>query len=96
MEKLSFLIIAATMIAAIGYSNTVDGIITMTTSAERASFQLKGSGTAIVDWGDGSEKQTAELELIDEYGWTQRISHTYSDTIPRTITITGENITGLY
>ena len=94
MKILSFFIlISITMFSAWGNSGE-SGIITMTTSAECFSFWLIGSGVAIVDWGDGSKKDTVKLVLADEYrrSWVRR---TDLDTIPRTITITGKNITGL-
>ena len=93
MKILSFFIIASTIYSAFENSNE-DGIITMTTSTECVCFQLNGSGSAIVDWGDGSKKDTVELKITGEYGCSL-ISRTFFDTIPRTITITGKNITDL-
>ena len=93
MKILSFFIIAATMLAASENSDEC-GIITMTTSAECISFRLRGSGIALVDWGDGSEKDTVELEIADEYGWTWTTRQDLNP-IPRAITISGKNITGL-
>ena len=89
MKRLSFLLIAATTLAAFGYSDK-GGLITMTTSAETVSFMLQGSEIATVDWGDGSEIETKKL--VGRV-WFKRA---YSDTVPRTITIIGENITELY
>ena len=66
----------------------------MNTSAEYVIFRLKGSGIAIVDWGNGSKKDTVELEISDENGWSQ-IKRTDLDTNHRMITITSKNITGL-
>ena len=69
------------------------GIITMTTNDNEVNIELMGSGTVIFDWGDGSEKETTELVYDDEgVFWNSR---KYSNTSFRTITITGENITGL-
>ena len=98
MKILSFFIIAATTLAVFGNSGA-DGIITMTTNSHCIKFEFTGSGYAIVDWGDGSKKDTVllkavELEWAKDKGWAQ-ISRLDFDTIPRTITITGENITGL-
>ena len=93
MKILSFLIIAVTMLSSWGISDG-NGVITMTTSAECLRFGLMGSGIAIVDWGDGSKKDTVKLELVGEDGWS-RIRRTNLDTTHRTITITGKNITGL-
>ena len=85
------------MIAAMGCGSKVRaetaGVITMTTSGESVSyFALWGSGTATIDWGDGSNVETGELSNDErtEFG------REFSDTNPKTITITGANITGLY
>ena len=73
-----------------GNSKT-EGIITMTTASQEVSFMLRGLGTATIDWGDGSQPETEEISRI-EFAYFQ---HSFSNTKPRTITITGENITGL-
>ena len=101
------------MLATAGYGNN-DGIITMTTDAGSVNLGLRGTGSVTVDWGDGSEKQTLEFDLINAYaGWTSVrgelpsvkpkpvtgwavIRRDNMDTNPRTITITGNNITGLH
>jgi hypothetical protein len=62
--------------------------MTMTTTNENDEFRfvLLGTGTATVDWGDGSEKETYEiLEYTD-------FVHEFSDTNPRTVTVSGKNI----
>jgi len=73
--------------------------IKMTTEAGgEFIFHLAGSGTATVDWGDGSEKVTLTLhENTDNfYGRIGvRFEHTYPSASIRTITINGENITRL-
>ena len=50
-------------------------------------FVLDGSGTATVDWGDGSEKNSLTLPAS--------FQHTYPSATIRTITVNGDNITGL-
>ena len=65
--------------------------ITMTTEQSgQVSFRLSGSGTATVDWGDGSERVSLTL---NENGVEFR--HTYPNATMRTILINGDNITGL-
>jgi len=67
------------------------GKIKMTT--ERGgdfSFNLTGSGVATVDWGDGSEKVSLTLNENEV-----RFSHEYPNASIRTITINGDNITGM-
>ena len=53
-------------------------------------FYLTGSGVATVDWGDGSEKNS--LTLSEN---RVRFVHTYPSKTIRTITINGDNITGV-
>ena len=68
------------------------GKIKMTTETGGGfSFRLAGSGVATVDWGDGSEKVSLTL---NEYG--VEFSHTYPNASMRTITISGDNIMGLF
>ena len=54
------------------------------------SIDLVGSGTATVDWGDGSEK--VSLTLNEN---RVRFEHTYPSATIRTISVNGDNITGL-
>ena len=74
--------------------------ITMTTEeGDDFSIELCGSGVATVDWGDGSEKTS--LTLIEDCNyWTAqfgvRFKHIYSSATTRTITVNGDNITGLH
>jgi len=65
--------------------------LTMTTEeGGNFSFTLYGSGVATVDWGDGSEKVSLTLS---EHRVAFR--HTYPNATIRTISINGDNITGL-
>ena len=66
--------------------------ITMVTEADtQLGIRLSGSGTATIDWGDGSAKQV--LALAEGAGVT--IRHTYSGASAHTIAINGEHITEL-
>ena len=67
--------------------------ITMTTdeTADKATVFLAGSGTAIVDWGDGKSQDVKLASQFAEYGH----AHTYAASGSRTITITGIKVTGL-
>ncbi len=68
------------------------GKINLTAHAIRnVSFQLAGSGTATVDWGDGSERETFTL-VEDRF---IKIDHTYPSVSTRSIAIYGKNITAL-
>ena len=64
----------------------------MTTSGFGASFELKGIGSAVIDWGDGTPNDT--ITLSDCLGGTYH-SRTYADTTSRSITIVGDSITYL-
>ena len=68
------------------------GEITMTTSGKEISFDLDGTGTITLDWGDGSPAR--KLEFVDWRG-ALTFSRQYPDEAPRTITIIGSNITNL-
>jgi len=63
--------------------------IKMTLEKDKLWFELGGSGTATVDWGDGSEKVTRTLNS------NPRFEHSYPSSTIRTILINGDNITGL-
>jgi len=66
--------------------------MTMTTAKEgEVSFELRGTGTASVSWGDGTPGRTYTL-----WSSSTTCSHTYSDATARTITITGNNVTYLF
>ena len=68
------------------------GKINMTTrNGKTMAFRLSGSGTATIDWGDGSEKEVVMLcskECVT-------IKHTYPDAATRSIAVNGEDITTL-
>jgi len=75
-------------------------IMTMTTFAEsgNVTILLAGSGTATIDWGDGTEIETYTLQTYSDELWyinENRYRHDYSGASSHTITITGKNITHL-
>ena len=57
------------------------------------SFSLYGSGVATIDWGDGSEKVSLTLKSDGQDDGVS-FSHDYPNKSIRTISISGENITG--
>ena len=66
--------------------------MTMTTAQEGlVSFALGGTGTAIINWGDGTPDETVTLTDL-----TTRYNHTYTSANARTITITGDDVTYLH
>jgi len=66
--------------------------MTMTTrKVGEVSIGLGGSGTATIDWGNGTDVETITLSANNIYEFI----HNYSDTIVRNISITGKNITAL-
>jgi hypothetical protein len=66
--------------------------VTMTTWKASVLFYITGTGDVIVDWCDGSPKET---ETFDDYGFLN-FRHSYENNKTRhTITITGDNITRL-
>ena len=107
MKKLilNYWVIAALVVAAVftscggGSGSKIgksSGKIKMTTEKGGNFYlYLTGSGVATVDWGDGSEKTT--LTLKSEYlgSGDGVFIHTYPSASLRTITMNGDNITGL-
>ena len=95
---LNYLIIAALIVSAAftscgggSGSGSNSSKIKMTTESGSEKFYLVGSGVATVDWGDSSEKVSLTL---DETQVT--FEHTYPNASIRTISINGDNITGVY
>lgn len=62
--------------------------ITMETSKISVVIVLKGSGSALIDWGDGTDKSNYALSSSDS-----DCTHVYSSSALRTITLTGTAIT---
>jgi len=67
--------------------------MTMTFQSDRFDFFLDGEGPVTIDWGDGSEVETRELDPYDVL--LRVISRKYTVSALRTVTVTGENITHL-
>ena len=64
-------------------------LIMTTDSINLASIYLEGIGTAVIDWGDG-------IILTVNFPSGAYQNHSYTNSAPRTITITGANITTFY
>jgi len=58
---------------------------------DEATFQLAGSGTITIDWGDGTQSETHSLTSSDPFS-AESYWHMYSDNSTYTVTITGNNI----
>ena len=72
-----------------GAGKIVPNQMTMTSTAKGdVKINIGGEGDAVIDWGDGSEKETITLQRT----WTS-CKHTFADDTERIIRITGENIT---
>jgi hypothetical protein len=68
------------------------GKINMTTQPGNfVAFRLSGSGKAMIDWGDGSEK---EFVTLSENGCVE-VKRSFPGTSIRSISVHGENITAL-
>jgi len=65
--------------------------IKMNAESDKVKFSLKGTGIAMVDFGDGSENFSLP---IDEDDWTE-FYREYPEEAFRAITVQGENITEL-
>ncbi len=64
--------------------------MTMTTAIAEIWFSMEGTGTTIVDWGDGSPQRILTVEDMDR-SWME-FSHKYSSETMHTITITCDNV----
>ena len=62
------------------------GIVTLTTNSDEFTVVLWGSGTANIDWGDGTESESVAIMRHDPIS----ISRTYSEISIRTITVSGK------
>jgi len=58
---------------------------------DEVQFTIVGSGTSIIDWGDGSPKETHILET--DWDNAEDCWHVYPDKSNYTVTITGKCIT---
>ena len=91
MKKVVVKILSAIVVMAvcIGCGGGNDRMRMTVEGSGEVSIILTGSGTVTIDWGDGSDRTTREL---DREGW---FSKTYAGLGRHTITITGNDITGL-
>jgi hypothetical protein len=65
--------------------------MTMTTEKSEVNIYMYGTGTASIDWGDGSGIETKTLEMSE---WTH-CTYSYPGESYRTKTVSGDNIMGL-
>jgi len=89
-----FILIYGCIVGNVTMANSTEKSMSMTTQESKVTIRLAGSGTAIIDWGDGIESVTRELstdlELRTDFN---DYTHTYSDTSYHTIIIRGQIIT---
>ena len=92
MKRFSILVVLTIMIFA-GCNEANAQQMTMTTAKEGLVFiALAGTGTAIVDWGYGTQNDTVVIISSNE-NFPTVFRHEYIVSTPRTITIIGNNIT---
>ena len=65
-------------------------VMTTTIPSGTFRFSMSGSGTILINWGDGSAPQTHRLS-----SWLTSFFHTHSGTPPFVVTIEGDDITSL-
>lgn len=65
---------------------TIPQMTFVSNKSDVLTFELGGSGTITINWGDGTPIEM--FTILNNTNYT----HRYSDTNPHTITITGENI----
>ena len=85
----SVIVLMTVCIGCGGENHSYRMIMTVEGSGE-IHFELKGSGTVTIDWGDGSDRTICCLDM-----WCGRFSKTYAHPGRHTITITGNDIVGL-
>jgi len=100
MKRLIFLItVAAVLImTACDKDEFSSGKITMATGqiSGQVKIDIAGTGTIIMDWGDGNELQTHTLwDYETQWQASHSFTHFYINRNAYTIKITGENITHL-
>ena len=95
MKKMIFIIIIVVvgLTTACDKENATDENVakmTMTTAKEGlVRFSLDGKGTAVINWGDGTNETITFMGSMTDH------SHTYINSTIRTITIIGDSITYL-
>lgn len=99
MKRVLLSIITIGLLVITGCNNVT--VMTMTTEKEKVVLCMAGSGTFIIDWGNGLGSETYSLSKYDENAWNNwhkqyDFIHEYSNTSSsKTIIITGKNITHL-
>ena len=68
-------------------------VITMTTAVSSVGFNIEGSGTATIEWGDGTVRKIHSLTRNNSASYTIQWAHYYSDASAHTIQLTSANIT---
>jgi len=100
-RQTSYIIIASIFLSAVVTScekeKDVEKVMTMTSSISgEVTISLAGTGSATIDWGDGSTSDTQDLLSTASTLYTSIVfEHNYSETNTRKIRIYGDNITGL-
>lgn len=109
MTKRTFIFIVSLMFFAIVQTVTATEPMQMTLTLQpngKVFIDMAGTGTVIIDWGEGKTSKTHILSAYDEEDWNNdwrkkqpkyRFSYTYSKKTKSTqsITIIGENISHL-
>ena len=82
MRKIIFILLTLTLALTTACNKEEEGLV---------RIALLGTGTAVINWGDGTANAMVTLtDLIT------RLRHTYIGSTVRTITITGDNVTQLF
>ena len=69
--------------------------MTLTAYGIKVRLYLAGVGKALIDWGDGTERETYSLPPYDEKSldFDDKIEHIFPEVSEYMLTIVGENIT---
>jgi hypothetical protein len=89
---------------AVGESESCDGgvpqmTVTLIPDDDGVYIAIGGSGTATIDWGDGSPVETCEFtDWLDDWGnpGSDEYNHAYSGSGERTVTVTGNEVTRFF
>jgi Leucine-rich repeat (LRR) protein len=85
------ILLGTMMCGLMGCNQNISGPqMTMTTMNSKVTLKLAGVGKVIIDWGDGTNNKGTLGK--DDWYWYK---HSYSGSSTHTITIAGENVTGL-
>jgi len=81
------------MLVGCGGRSSPNDIITMTTNKSgNVKIYLSGNPEVVIDWGDGTTQSETLPLLSDNSNFGGEFEHSYSNTTPRTITITGSTL----